>query len=77
LDILPNYPNGTLDAKPAKLLVWRTNFALYEKQTVLTRSSFVVCTMDEWSTREFGEWEGEIADRTKARRSEIVRWSER
>jgi len=35
------------------------------------------CTMDEWSTHEFGEWEGKIADRTKARRSEIVRWSER
>jgi len=33
--------------------------------------------MDEWSTREFGEWEGENAVRTNARRSEIVQWSKR
>jgi len=35
------------------------------------------CTMDEWSTREFGEWEGKNTVRTNARRSEIVQWSEK
>ena len=43
----------------------------------LKSDSGAQCTMDEWSTHEFGEWEGENAVRTNAHRSEIVQWSKR